>query len=134
MHLHSARITNAFCTKTTFASATTSSASTASATPTATLHIPLLQLELLPVWGDWWLELLYALCVSPGAGVPQQLQAIQVHPNTQSPSNNDSSPEISHASTNSTGKSGPHSEERHCYIVWFRLDFSFLKTSIVGNL
>ncbi|XP_055358690.1 serum response factor b isoform X4 [Betta splendens] len=37
-----------------------------------------------------------------GAGVPQQLQAIQVHPNTQSPSNNDSSPEISHTSTNST--------------------------------
>ncbi|XP_023267520.1 serum response factor isoform X4 [Seriola lalandi dorsalis] len=38
----------------------------------------------------------------PGAGVPQQLQAIQVHPNTQSTSNNDSSPEISHTSTNST--------------------------------
>nr|XP_020453214.1 serum response factor isoform X4 [Monopterus albus] len=37
----------------------------------------------------------------PGAGVPQQLQAIQVHPNTQS-SSNDSSPEISHTSTNST--------------------------------
>ncbi|GAA6214030.1 serum response factor isoform X4 [Lates japonicus] len=37
----------------------------------------------------------------PGAGVPQQLQAIQVHPNTQSTSN-DSSPEISHTSTNST--------------------------------
>ncbi|KAG7230078.1 hypothetical protein INR49_009798 [Caranx melampygus] len=37
-----------------------------------------------------------------GAGVPQQLQAIQVHPNTQSTSNNDSSPEISHTSTNST--------------------------------
>ncbi|GAA6214029.1 serum response factor isoform X2 [Lates japonicus] len=36
-----------------------------------------------------------------GAGVPQQLQAIQVHPNTQSTSN-DSSPEISHTSTNST--------------------------------
>ncbi|XP_069001199.1 serum response factor b isoform X4 [Embiotoca jacksoni] len=36
----------------------------------------------------------------PGAGVPQQLQAIQVHPNTQS--NSDSSPDISHASTNST--------------------------------
>nr|XP_020453205.1 serum response factor isoform X3 [Monopterus albus] len=36
-----------------------------------------------------------------GAGVPQQLQAIQVHPNTQS-SSNDSSPEISHTSTNST--------------------------------
>ncbi|XP_069001196.1 serum response factor b isoform X1 [Embiotoca jacksoni] len=35
-----------------------------------------------------------------GAGVPQQLQAIQVHPNTQS--NSDSSPDISHASTNST--------------------------------
>ncbi|KAK2824060.1 hypothetical protein Q5P01_021235 [Channa striata] len=38
----------------------------------------------------------------PGGGVPQQLQAIQVHPNTQSPSNNDSNPEISHTSTNST--------------------------------
>ncbi|XP_037533983.1 serum response factor b [Nematolebias whitei] len=38
----------------------------------------------------------------PGAGVPQQLQAIQVHPNTQSASNSDSSPEISHTSTNST--------------------------------
>ncbi|XP_069546143.1 serum response factor b isoform X4 [Brachyistius frenatus] len=36
----------------------------------------------------------------PGAGVPQQLQAIQVHPNTQS--NSDSSPDISHTSTNST--------------------------------
>ncbi|KAM9804383.1 serum response factor b isoform 1-T1 [Neosynchiropus ocellatus] len=35
-----------------------------------------------------------------GAGVPQQLQAIQVHPNTQS--NSDSSPEMSHSSTNST--------------------------------
>ncbi|XP_034537855.1 serum response factor b isoform X2 [Notolabrus celidotus] len=34
-----------------------------------------------------------------GPGVPQQLQAIQVHPNT---SNSDSSPEISHTSTNST--------------------------------
>ncbi|XP_053189312.1 serum response factor b isoform X5 [Scomber japonicus] len=38
----------------------------------------------------------------PGAGVPQQLQAIQVHPNTQSTSNSDSSPEMSHTSTNST--------------------------------
>ncbi|KAM9365056.1 serum response factor b isoform 1-T1 [Pholidichthys leucotaenia] len=38
----------------------------------------------------------------PGTGVPQQLQAIQVHPNTQSTSNSDSSPEISHTSTNST--------------------------------
>ncbi|XP_070772254.1 serum response factor b [Enoplosus armatus] len=38
----------------------------------------------------------------PGAGVPQQLQAIQVH-NTQSTSNSDSSPEMSHTSTNSTG-------------------------------
>ncbi|KAM6916016.1 serum response factor b isoform 3-T3 [Xenentodon cancila] len=38
----------------------------------------------------------------PGAGVHQQLQAIQVHPNTQSSSNSDSSPEISHTSTNST--------------------------------
>nr|XP_014265474.1 serum response factor isoform X3 [Maylandia zebra] len=38
-----------------------------------------------------------------GPGVPQQLQAIQVHPNTQSTSNSDSSPEISHTSTNSTG-------------------------------
>ncbi|XP_051284244.1 serum response factor b isoform X1 [Dicentrarchus labrax] len=37
-----------------------------------------------------------------GAGVPQQLQAIQVHPNTQSTSNSDSSPEISHTSSNST--------------------------------
>ncbi|XP_017279820.1 serum response factor b isoform X2 [Kryptolebias marmoratus] len=37
-----------------------------------------------------------------GAGVPQQLQAIQVHPNTQSASNSDSSPEISHTSANST--------------------------------
>ncbi|KAM8851504.1 serum response factor b isoform 3-T3 [Synchiropus picturatus] len=36
----------------------------------------------------------------PGAGVPQQLQAIQVHPNAQS--NSDSSPEMSHSSTNST--------------------------------
>uniref|UniRef100_A0A3Q0RDI7 Serum response factor n=1 Tax=Amphilophus citrinellus TaxID=61819 RepID=A0A3Q0RDI7_AMPCI len=38
-----------------------------------------------------------------GTGVPQQLQAIQVHPNTQPSSNSDSSPEISHTSTNSTG-------------------------------
>ncbi|XP_030603953.1 serum response factor isoform X3 [Archocentrus centrarchus] len=38
----------------------------------------------------------------PGTGVPQQLQAIQVHPNTQPSSNSDSSPEISHTSTNST--------------------------------
>lgn len=38
----------------------------------------------------------------PGAGVPQQFQAIQVHPNAQSTSNSDSSPEISHTSTNST--------------------------------
>ncbi|XP_044070409.1 serum response factor b isoform X4 [Siniperca chuatsi] len=37
----------------------------------------------------------------PGAGVPQQLQAIQVH-NTQSTSNSDSSPEMSHTSSNST--------------------------------
>ncbi|XP_075875149.1 serum response factor b isoform X2 [Nelusetta ayraudi] len=37
-----------------------------------------------------------------GAGVPQQFQAIQVHPNAQSTSNSDSSPEISHTSTNST--------------------------------
>ncbi|XP_029927049.1 serum response factor b isoform X2 [Myripristis murdjan] len=37
-----------------------------------------------------------------GAGVPQQLQAIQVHPNTQPTSNSDSSPEISQTSTNST--------------------------------
>ncbi|CAI5653613.1 unnamed protein product [Oreochromis niloticus] len=37
-----------------------------------------------------------------GPGVPQQLQAIQVHPNTQPTSNSDSSPEISHTSTNST--------------------------------
>lgn len=38
----------------------------------------------------------------PGPGVPQQLQAIQVHPNAQPTSNSDSSPEISHTSTNST--------------------------------
>lgn len=38
----------------------------------------------------------------PGAGVPQQLQAIQVHPNAQTASNSDSSPEMSHSSTNST--------------------------------
>ncbi|XP_051936440.1 serum response factor b isoform X6 [Hippocampus zosterae] len=38
----------------------------------------------------------------PGAGVPQQLQAIQVHPNTQTISNSESSPEMSHTSTNST--------------------------------
>ncbi|XP_013124524.1 serum response factor b isoform X3 [Oreochromis niloticus] len=38
-----------------------------------------------------------------GPGVPQQLQAIQVHPNAQPTSNSDSSPEISHTSTNSTG-------------------------------
>lgn len=44
---------------------------------------------------------LCAFHVSPGAGVPQQLQAIQVHPNT---SNSDSSPETSHTSTNSTGR------------------------------
>ncbi|XP_019737533.1 serum response factor isoform X2 [Hippocampus comes] len=37
-----------------------------------------------------------------GAGVPQQLQAIQVHPNTQTISNSESSPEMSHTSTNST--------------------------------
>ncbi|KAK7925463.1 hypothetical protein WMY93_007773 [Mugilogobius chulae] len=37
-----------------------------------------------------------------GAGVPQQLQAIQVHPNAQPNSNSDSSPEISHAASNST--------------------------------
>ncbi|KAJ0067067.1 hypothetical protein NL108_010000, partial [Boleophthalmus pectinirostris] len=37
-----------------------------------------------------------------GAGVPQQLQAIQVHPNTQPNTNSDSSPEISHSSSNST--------------------------------
>ncbi|XP_072292694.1 serum response factor b isoform X7 [Eucyclogobius newberryi] len=36
----------------------------------------------------------------PGAGVSQQLQAIQVHPNAQG--NSDSSPEISHSSSNST--------------------------------
>ncbi|XP_056903763.1 serum response factor-like isoform X2 [Takifugu flavidus] len=35
----------------------------------------------------------------PGTGVPQQIQAIQVHPNT---TNSDSSPETSHTSTNST--------------------------------
>uniref|UniRef100_A0A8C5N9J5 Serum response factor n=1 Tax=Gouania willdenowi TaxID=441366 RepID=A0A8C5N9J5_GOUWI len=38
----------------------------------------------------------------PGAGVPQQLQAIQVHPNTQVTSNSDGSSDISHTSTNST--------------------------------
>ncbi|XP_036071534.1 serum response factor b isoform X2 [Oryzias melastigma] len=37
-----------------------------------------------------------------GPGIPQQLQAIQVHPNTQPTSNSDSSPDISHTSTNST--------------------------------
>ncbi|XP_077351255.1 serum response factor b isoform X2 [Festucalex cinctus] len=37
-----------------------------------------------------------------GAGVPQQLQAIQVHPNAQPISNSESSPEMSHTSTNST--------------------------------
>lgn len=42
-----------------------------------------------------------------GAGVPQQLQAIQVHPNAQTASNSDSSPEMSHSSTNSTGTSPP---------------------------
>lgn len=43
----------------------------------------------------------YVHLVSVGAGVPQQLQAIQVHPNT---SNSDSSPETSHTSTNSSGR------------------------------
>ncbi|XP_061646917.1 serum response factor b isoform X5 [Phyllopteryx taeniolatus] len=38
----------------------------------------------------------------PGAGVSQQLQAIQVHPNTQAISNSESSPEMSHTTTNST--------------------------------
>ncbi|KAM8858908.1 serum response factor-like isoform 5-T5 [Spinachia spinachia] len=38
----------------------------------------------------------------PGAGVPQQLQAIQVHHNAQSGSNSDGSLDISHTSTNST--------------------------------
>uniref|UniRef100_A0A8C7YVB8 Serum response factor n=1 Tax=Oryzias sinensis TaxID=183150 RepID=A0A8C7YVB8_9TELE len=38
----------------------------------------------------------------PGPGIPQQLQAIQVHQNTQPTSNSDSSPDISHTSTNST--------------------------------
>lgn len=37
----------------------------------------------------------------PGAGVPHQLQAIQVHPNAQANSS-DSSPDISHSSANST--------------------------------
>ncbi|XP_057704328.1 serum response factor b isoform X4 [Corythoichthys intestinalis] len=37
-----------------------------------------------------------------GTGVPQQLQAIQVHPNTQPISNSEGSPEMSHTSTNST--------------------------------
>ncbi|KAM4607964.1 serum response factor b isoform 2-T2 [Polymixia lowei] len=35
-------------------------------------------------------------------GVPQQLQTIQVHPTTQGSSSSDSSPEISHTSSNST--------------------------------
>ncbi|XP_077961067.1 serum response factor isoform X12 [Gasterosteus aculeatus] len=38
----------------------------------------------------------------PGPGVPQQLQAIQVHHNAQSGSNSDGSLDISHTSTNST--------------------------------
>ncbi|XP_034753986.1 serum response factor b isoform X4 [Etheostoma cragini] len=38
----------------------------------------------------------------PGAGVPQQLQAITVHHSTQSTSNSDSSLDICHTSTNST--------------------------------
>lgn len=42
-----------------------------------------------------------AFDVSAGTGVPQQIQAIQVHPNT---TNSDSSPETSHTSTNSTGR------------------------------
>ncbi|XP_061914573.1 serum response factor-like isoform X2 [Entelurus aequoreus] len=37
-----------------------------------------------------------------GAGVPQQLQAIQVHPNTQLTPNSEASPEMSHSATNST--------------------------------
>ncbi|XP_077585435.1 serum response factor b isoform X3 [Stigmatopora nigra] len=37
-----------------------------------------------------------------GTGVPQQLQAIQVHPNAQAISNSEGSPEMSHTSTNST--------------------------------
>uniref|UniRef100_A0A3Q0RAX0 Serum response factor n=1 Tax=Amphilophus citrinellus TaxID=61819 RepID=A0A3Q0RAX0_AMPCI len=44
----------------------------------------------------------FPAAVSLTTGVPQQLQAIQVHPNTQPSSNSDSSPEISHTSTNST--------------------------------
>ncbi|XP_077469237.1 serum response factor b isoform X4 [Stigmatopora argus] len=38
----------------------------------------------------------------PGTGMPQQLQAIQVHPNAQPISNSEGSPEMSHTSTNST--------------------------------
>ncbi|XP_077469234.1 serum response factor b isoform X2 [Stigmatopora argus] len=37
-----------------------------------------------------------------GTGMPQQLQAIQVHPNAQPISNSEGSPEMSHTSTNST--------------------------------
>ncbi|XP_061766677.1 serum response factor b isoform X2 [Nerophis ophidion] len=37
-----------------------------------------------------------------GAGIPQQLQAIQVHPNTQPTPNSEASPEMSHSATNST--------------------------------
>ncbi|XP_030011670.1 serum response factor b isoform X2 [Sphaeramia orbicularis] len=37
-----------------------------------------------------------------GGGVPQQLQAIQVHPNAPPTSNSDSSPDIAHSSSNST--------------------------------
>ncbi|XP_061817360.1 serum response factor-like isoform X4 [Nerophis lumbriciformis] len=38
----------------------------------------------------------------PGAGVPQQLQAIQVHPNTLPTPISEASPEMSHSATNST--------------------------------
>nr|XP_046259003.1 serum response factor b isoform X5 [Scatophagus argus] len=60
--------------------------------PPGTPTIPLSQLQ----------QHSLALQGQHGAGVPQQLQAIQVHPNTQPTSNSDSSPEISHTPTNST--------------------------------
>lgn len=74
-------------------------ASTCLLTPPCTTLLSLLYFSIWPPLHCW------AFCafhVSPGAGVPQQLQAIQVHPNT---SNSDSSPETSHTSTNSTGRS-----------------------------
>lgn len=47
---------------------------------------------------NWYFN---AFDVSPGTGVPQQLQAIHVHPNT---SSSGSSPETCHTSTNSNGR------------------------------